>query len=111
MPRKGKRIDKTLRMKGLDPSMSFIVVKPITYVPSGDLKTLEILQFVSSIFTLIGGVFLGIVTTPNPNHPYFLIHLAVGITLVALGIGVFYLGVHRQIKRWEREKKPMSLVS
>jgi len=109
MPNQRKRIERTLKKRGVNPSTSFIVVKPRVYVPSDDLKTLEIFQFISSFFALIGGVFLGIVTTPNTNHPFFYVHLVIGIILVLVGIGVFYIGVHRQIERWEREKEPLQV--
>lgn len=110
MPKKEKKIDEALRKKGLDPTLSFIVRKRVTYVPCDDLRALEVFQFISSIAMLIGGVFLGVVTMPNPTHPNFEIYITIAVIFIVVGIVIFYLGVHRQIGGWEKEKEAISVV-
>lgn len=110
MAEEEREIDKTLRKRGLDPTQSFIVGKQVTYVPCDDLREVEAYQFISSLCLLFGGVFLGVLAMPNPSDTQFRVYLGIGITLVIVGATLFYFGVHRQMGRWEKEKRPISMV-
>ena len=103
-------IDKTLRERGLDPTMPFIVPKKITWVPSEDLTIIEIVQFVSSVLMLFAGIFLGVMTNPQIGSPTYEIFMTSGICLLVSGILVFILGFHRQVRKWEKERIPLSVV-
>jgi len=112
LPKSPKKddIDTTLRKKGLDPTISYIVRKKVTYVPCDDLQGMEVYQFLSSISMLFGGIFLGVITTTNPINPNFILYSIIGLILIIVGIGLFYFGVHKRLGKWEKEKKKISKV-
>lgn len=98
-----KVLDKSLEDKGLNPKEIYIVkARPPTYVPSDDMRLIEIFQFFSSILLLFGGVFLGVVITPN--QPLFAEYSASAIVLILAGIGVFAIGIIKQRRKWDKQK-------
>jgi hypothetical protein len=110
MTEEERDIDKALRLRGLDPTQSFIVRKQVIYVPCDDLREVEIFQFISSLCLLFGGVLLGVIVIPPQNDTQFRVCLGIGIALVIVGALFFYFGVHRQIGRWEKKKEAISVV-
>ncbi len=109
MAEEKEEINRALEAKGIDPSESFIVRKKVMYVPSDDLKVVEIFQFIASLLMLVGGVFLGVLLTPSSS--LLLPFCIVGLLLICGGIVLFIFGVHNQFKEWEKEKIPVSKVN
>lgn len=87
------------------PTTLFIVPVEIVFVSSAVIKNIEILSIVDSLLLLLGGVFLGVILTPENKN--FIPFLITGVVLVVLSLVVGLRGVYMEIKKWEREKVPL----
>jgi ABC-type multidrug transport system permease subunit len=78
-----KDAEQFLAKRGI-PEKIYIVPVEIVFVSSAIIKNIEILSIIDSLLLLLGGVFLGVILTPESKN--FVLFLITGIVLVVLSL-------------------------